>query len=63
MGLQDYESINALSLEMIEEYGYGTPLTGIARCVQEMHVRFQGDIKRRLTCMKRFLRRENGVVT
>ena len=25
MGLQDYESINTLSLEMIAEYGYGTP--------------------------------------
>ena len=45
MGLQDYESINTLSLQMIEEYGYGTPLTGIARLRAGDALRFKGRYK------------------
>ena len=45
MSLQEYESINALSLKMMEEYGYGTSLTGIARSRAGDALRFQGRYK------------------
>ena len=42
MGLQDYEEINALSAEILEQYGYGILLTGVARVRAGDALRLQG---------------------
>ncbi|MAW40522.1 MAG: hypothetical protein CMF27_06350 [Kiritimatiellaceae bacterium] len=42
MGLQDYEDINSLSAEILEQYGYGVQLTGVARVRAGDALRFQG---------------------